>query len=591
MMRAFFIEHKKAFQTKAYKLGKIFKLSKSFNFYYVLRILCTFNIAVAGNEMNIRIQDIILSMLLNKKDYRGIVNELNSLAKRQGEPFVVFHRQQFLFLIKTILLYGDPNNKTFYKDTKNKLGKVLTSINAYLGKREPRFEETDEEKVERLSKDLVPISFFASTGNYHGSSIIYRFARTITMWNTIYLQLKASGAIKYDYDADFKMLTNLSFIEYLYILFAIYLHFMNIDVENAEADRYFFNEKSYFSHSNLNAVDVGRVIDTCRLVPTTFEQSYKKIVDDFLGGKDNYSLNFVVFQDKPLLELESGQIFPIDLGYFADKVREGIYWELNNSYGDKDLDKAKKDYLPHMMGMIFEEYIKLILLSAFGSKFTPLPAGVASQAEGTILIDLPNRKKCLVVIEVKHIRLKLQTILKRDLNASLNDFKKVLGNKDGLGQIYSTIVQIFNGTLTIPDLNVTDIDTIIPLIITSEFMPDDPFSRKFYEDNFINDQKKQLPDSIQAILLEPYLISADEMEMIESMVLTKGDNKLVEFFHERNKVITKKNIYGFHEMLGSVRDDMIKKGYSYRNGRLDTIFKNFAKELRIHLFNNPKIST
>lgn len=587
-MRVFFVEHKKAFKTKPYKLGKIFKKVRSFNFNYTLRVLSALNTAVSSREQNINIQSKILRMLFNKNEYNLIVESLNNLVRKNREPFIVFHRQQILLLIKTILLKGDLNNHSDYKETKSKLGLMLSSMNAYIAKDNSRNGETKEEEIERLSKFFVPSNFFSTTTNYHGTATVQKIARTLIIWKDLYQRLRLSGTITHDYETDFKNIVGVSFEEYLNILFSVFIHFMTIDPETADFDRYFFNIPTYFSTTNVSLSDAENVINTCKIDIPNFANNYASIVQNALKNQDNYLFNFTQFQDKPLMELENGQIYPIDLGYFAMKVQEGIYWELNSYYKENPAEKKKYDFMPKMMGYIYEEYVKDVLSTLFKSDLHILiPSGVAGvpQAEGLFIINLPNGKKFLVIFEVKHIRLKLQTLLKRDLQASIEDFKKILSKSDGLGQIYSTLEQLYDGRLVIPGLNTNDIEEILPLVVASHFIPDDPFSRKFYNDNFINDLKKNLSSNIPiSKLLEPYIIDADELEMLEQLVINDGNIKFVELFRDRNKVVATVNSLGFHVMLPSIRDTLINNRQNYRNTRLESIFNTFANQLKTFLF-------
>lgn len=313
------------------------------------------------------------------------------------------------------------------------------------------------------------------------------------------------------------------------------------------------------------------------LNPAEAKSIYENDVHEILTGTDYYEYNFLLFQRNPLIELTDGLYFPIDLGYFSNKLKEGIYWILHDYYKKKD-EKLFRE-LSKFRGELHENYVCSIIETTFNKSIKLTESNEPGAKQADLICILSNR--VAFIIEAKHLYLRHQTIVSGNRKSSINDFSKVFGTESGLGQIIGTINNITNKKVDIEFINIEDLDEIYPIIVTSEFIPDDTFSRKFYDDEFIQSQYDSLNEQIIGKIKRPLVITIDELEAFQQIVIEKGEDYVVNFIRDRVAKISEKNEKGYYSIdVDSIWNTLSNQGEIYINTYLNKVFLQIEEKVK-----------
>lgn len=567
---------------------QIKEIFKSVNFAVAVQIITKFNVALWHLFPDPKVQAFLLNQTFNRTNKKLVLKEVKRKLDERArtvteEGFVViFHRHQLLYALKLLLLADKSETPLNEESTWKAIGKPLIAISTYLEPDEDTSSLPINERIEHMRKFMLRSACLAHTANDHGILSMNRIARAVYQWTDTYTKLKNAGKLNFDFEADFLEASGMSFLEFIELGFSSYIQTKHLDPIEDSEDKYIFNLNNYFSKTKVDKTKVQAIFNQLTFKATDFPSLYAEDVHNILKDTDVFNYNFITFQRKPLIELFDGVYFVVDVGFFSQRVRDGIYWILENYYLNKGMEPQRRE-LSALKGYMTESYSSEIIEETFKT-YIRLPEDSRKQAD--YLIEIKKGEDIyLIILEIKHLTLSYKTVVSGDKNTSLKDFDKIFGKK-GLSQVFNTINRIINKDDEFKHIDLNKVKKIIPLTVSSDFIPDDPFATLFYEENFIKQHLAKVDKKYHPLIANSMNINLDELEVLQASIQDKDESVFLEFLLERDKAISTRNeINLYTTKVDTVWNMLIKKGLVGKNTKLMKVFDEFAKSLYKSLFN------
>lgn len=361
----------------------------------------------------------------------------------------------------------------------------------------------------------------------------------------------------------FKESTGLDIKTYYQLIFCL-LPGWSVNHEPEKIDEQVWRDyRKYFSSLKFSDEIADRFIGSLSIQRSNFShlnKSYtrKAMVQDNLW-------NYITFLNRPILE-EKGIISCIDPNLLTLTMYEGVYNTLRTHIDErqiKDID------LPNIWGMVYEEYILMILKNAFGNDLTT-HITINGQESIDAVVELHDT---VLLIEIKYAHWRYKT----RINPTRENIQQHLGkinryrpwvdkkgryktSKKGFGQIKDFYINYKGGNLD----NKFDFGDkqIIPVLIMGEMYPFDPISRELFEGYL--EQEKCLIDYENHVL--PFvLLSSSEVELAESLIENVSLNKFIELFRKFSYSFREKKPY--FERTTTFLNVVHDSGYVFNNSK------------------------
>jgi len=577
-----YIQYNEIFSDSYLSIEEIKKEFSHFEKASLLEILCKINLALWKHRLERSLQFRLSQFLFSEDDYRLVEK---ALLRNKG---LIFHRQQILFCIKLLLSVvtieeGKLEHANMYK---NKLGKILLSLNDYTEPLGSNVAQLIKNKLDTSRQGFARAWYFTHTGDIRN-----RMARCLTLWIKIPRSKRGRELlqnISFNPKKEFLAETGLSMFEFIGTTLALLAKYLSIEPKTAKAEDFLLHKLTYFSTTKLEEMKRIGIFNQLLLDKARFNEIYNNDVKSILNGEDIREYNFLSFEDKPLIELDKDKIIPIDPYYLANKVTDGIYWILLNRF--KRLGEFKKKRgreLSKYYGHLIQEYVFQILRNIC-DEVIELPPDDKKTADFICKI-IHNDRIFLVVSDSKKIALQHRTKILSDRENTLKDLDRIFGVKSGFAQIYETIRRIRQNKVKGINVNLGEIDGIFPILITDREICEDPLSRLLYEMKYFNDHKKRLFHMPKPKIFEPIFICLDELEVIESYCISQGKEQFLKLILERNRILkirkTESYVYKIPVQLVPLWNYLYELGFmQYENQRLIETFKYYHEKMADKLF-------
>lgn len=580
---ATYLEFSQVYNSPALSLGEIGELCTHLEKSTYLELLCKINIALWGHYKDINLQIGLANLLFSKNDAQKVIEQ----AKLRKA--FIFYRQQVLYLIKIILLSKTVVGEKLKHDNTNKeiLGKILLSLNDYT--------EPIGKYINILSKkneaESLRQSFSRNWYFIHSGIFFNKIVRSLTLWSEIPTTARGKNLLQefeLNPQKEFYEETGLDILDFIGFAMTTLGPYLKINIETAESKDFFINKEKFFSKSKILDIEKRKLFNQLILDKDRFDEIYENFVEELLDGKDIPEYNFLPFEDKPLLEIYDNLLITIDPIYLTNKVTEGVYWILLNRFGKQgEYRKGKGRELSKYYGYLIQEYVYQILINICDDVFE-VPSTTKKTADFIGITNYKN-KLYLIVIDSKKIALSYKTIILSDKKSSLEDLERIFGSKSGFVQIYETIRNLRQNKVKDFSINIKDVDTIFPVLITDREIFEDPFSRLLYENEFLNKHKEGLLYTPSPIISEPIFINIDELEIIEACCNSLGKGEFIELLLKRNELLMKRisrdGIENIPIDIFPLWNNLWELGFmEFKNENLKRTFSDYYKNITKRLF-------
>jgi hypothetical protein len=269
-----------------------------------------------------------------------------SLLQPREEVRYVFHRQQILFIAKTVILYCADDDQTIAPAQFKELGKVFLMAGDHLGT-PPKKPEAIPDKFAYFASTLLPVQ---EASGFHRFD--YKMARSFMMLHHSAPQLRDRRPRYWDIPALFEQTCGLPLLTFQSLLFGALTKFVKFDPKAYMDDpRSYGLDRGWFRSTNVRPELIETFLDCVSNTPELFKGSFEKA--DW-GASD-----FTPFRDRPLFK-DGDYYFLIDFAFLAEKFETGPFWTVHNTLKTN----AEKIDLHSFWGEVFERYSNDVLKTA-----------------------------------------------------------------------------------------------------------------------------------------------------------------------------------------------------------------------------------
>jgi hypothetical protein len=275
-------------------------------------------------------------------------------------------------------------------------------------------------------------------------------ARNLLLINEIAPQLVTRADYR-DLRAAFIKAAGLTPEHFCELIFCVTTKFINI-VDEQGTNQGFILQKTFFQHTAIPEEEIEAFFSAHT---TTLESLQQR-------AQSNHSLNndFLIFQDRPLLEFGPGTYLCIDPGFLLEKAGKAFYWTLHATTPTKELlgywASAIDRYAQWHATQTYRGTGKLMCSPKF-----------ADGAEAADLLLVEGQR--LLIMEVKACTLTAQakysfnaTLLMEELERKAIEGED--GERKGVAQLRHNINRLLNGD-SIPDIDLRKITKIYPILV------------------------------------------------------------------------------------------------------------------------------
>ncbi|NOU72533.1 hypothetical protein GC098_14035 [Paenibacillus sp. LMG 31458] len=512
-----------------YNQDKLIELIKEVPLGGVLNVLSQLN-SIPGNDKTIR------SNFFNH--LHEVAPELEFVEKKVA-PHFLYSGQGLLAVWKWLLAHGDMK----------KLDDEILIVNAintivYLNLLISDYLYDEKVDVERLKYDMFSNAVFNSESDFRNS-----LARAALMFDEIagdssyfnpkeYLDIKKAFLDHYGY----------SIKEYLSVVFALFAGFMK---SKNEVIPEWNRANDYFSASKIPTI-ANSILEELSMTISEGSTWSKDTLDE--------TWNYTKFRQKPILKLENGTFFPINIKYLYEQVFDELYFKIRQAY------PGSSTQIFSFYGRCFEKYIEILAQEAIDS--SPLPYTMikefsfGSNKSPDVMIRLGSK---LLAVEAKAKRL--------SMDAFISGSKEAI-EKDTHRLVIDPILQLHNCVKELKERGHEALHGIDEIYLMSATLGEFPTLSPFEEDIRLSVEKGfELP--IKAY----YHVDIEEFEMFVEIISRKNAKPLFKYLDNKKK---HSNHLPFKNFLISS---------SLKPKRLRYIAKKFKKhidEISGIIFNNPE---
>ena len=253
---------------------------------------------------------------------------------RLNEPRFVFHRRQFLLLIKLAILHGPETGIDLVREPLGFGDAFLMANDQFhfaLGG------VTAEEKLLNTLTDFVPVI------EYSGIRLQSEIARAFLLLTEVSPKLRNHPEF-IDIPKTFDALTGVPLLDHFALWFGLFSKFMVLDLAALQKDwMELYIRPDFYRTTQIPPETARKFLDELTASPQALRNKFSQ--------RDYGSNDFTPLRDKPLVGESNGAV-PSDMFFVLEKIQSGPYWRINNS------SRQMGDKLRRFWGPVFEEYVK-----------------------------------------------------------------------------------------------------------------------------------------------------------------------------------------------------------------------------------------
>jgi len=466
----------------------------------VLILLSKLNILLDKVPFNERLTlDVTLARTMFDKTVRRRAAEFLWQARRQATRYYWYSEQQVSRLTLLALRYSK-RRRTPIKDEGSRgwLGRLLLAINDHLDPLQDEPVDAASLPAERLRSELLEMLLRNGIFNHHE-----RFDASLCRNYDLFIRLpQVIGGLQIDLRSAFHRATGLDPFTYMALGFAMFAHWAELSLENAERFPILLNPSMYFRTSR-----VRKSLPTLLRRISAPENWYVRRHDTELShvGLGHYAVRPLA--ERPLLRLRNGHLLCLSWRYLREKLTTNLYYEVLSGLPDTRSRNAFLD----TFGRVLEAYVQEIfrrMYPAATQRFHEILYGRDNEQAGDGIVLYPDT---LIIVEVKSARLLAATSVTGDVAGF--DEKLDKAYLHAARQIDRVIQDFKAGQFRVAGIAAGTIRRYVPLLLTIQHIPQD---RLVWE--HIEQRRKTKSLLMSADIERLQIMHIEELETIEPLV-------------------------------------------------------------------------
>jgi hypothetical protein len=416
---------------------------------------------------------------------------------RLDKPQYVFHRRQFLLLIKLALMHCPEQGIDLVKEPLG-FGEVLLMANDQF-----HFElggTTNEEKLLNTLTNFVPVV------EYSGLRLQNEIARSYLMLTQISLELTDHPDF-IDIPDTFYNLSRIPLHDYLALWFGLISKYMSIDLQSLQKDwTELYIRPEFFRTTQIPLEIVQIFLAEMTATPGELRGTFMR--------RDYGSNDFTALRSKPLIVERNGAVLS-DIFFAIEKIQSGPYWRINDS------SRAVGDRLRRLWGSVFEEYLRKLFTSSCDSHFNyyfhdPRYQGSASEQVCDAFLIFGDT---LILLEYKSSMFRAESKYSGNPDLLLREIEDKLvvtreDNPKGVKQLAAAVRRLFgtNNRERVQGVDLSHISQVFPVLITLDSIGRTLLMPRFLSEYFQREVQNHLSKSPQVSPL--FSVYVEDLEMM-----------------------------------------------------------------------------
>lgn len=230
---------------------------------------------------------------------------------------------------------------------------------------------------------------------------------------------------------------------------------------------------------------------------------------------------YLPFLKRPMYETESGLVMPLSMELLSERASAGIYWETAAYMIDRNQATGGIQALNQYLGLPFQAYITDLFKQAHGSYGPGSPrywserelqaaSGRREAVPDGVLIE----NDTVVLFEVTASGLTLAALTSQTPQQLAADVERKLRKK--VGELRRGLESILDGSIRIPDYDVSSLRLIIPVLVTLHPLPQSVCRLRVLEAELTPHCRLGTPPRTEVGSVQ--LLTAEECEILEPLI-------------------------------------------------------------------------
>lgn len=490
---------------------------------------------LAGDDKGMQeLQGFLVANFIDDEILEGRLKPRFGQAQRDERP--IFTRQQMLALMRlsalvcseSALMVADGKQPGGYA-----LGRCCLTMNDHLtSRKEERAIRggTAQRQRKQLGLQMAPVLEL-----YNPPNLQRAIVRSEIMFSEILKSKPMKEKIKrelggFDLAMAFRSATKLTLEQYQELVFVTLASYYAREREELIENSGLFtiHRSKYINNTFIKQRDFDNylAIDSIRLsdLPARIEKQRPAL--------PHY--DFVVFRERPLLELDGGYLICVDPCFLVEKLGAGLYWAILNSLKEEE----DRNHAFRAFGYLFEFYVDRIMQQIYpptSGLFMSFPKFQDGNEAFDGIVCLGDH---LIVMEYKGGFLKQEA----KYGGKMKAFEKDLDAKFGIGrgagvyQLVNKMERLFHREPVrrdrIPGLPLNQVTKVTPVLVVREPFLRAPFMNWMLNNRFIRLlRQRKVTNRIEIAPLT--VIDIDSLEILKANLIA-GDFSFEQCLNARN---------------------------------------------------------
>ena len=424
---------------------------------------------------------------------------------------VILTRANILYVAKQALLACEPSGRD--PATAREIERVMVCClmaNDLLHGRTA----TPDDSVIQMATSLLPFASYIP----HSDDLL-AIARNLLLMSEIAPQLKSRSDYR-DLNVEFESATTLTPQAFCELAFCAATKFLTNLAEQNNAGGLILTP-TYFQHTSLPAPIVDSFL---RQQTTTMED----LRSEARGSRSSDS-DFLLFQDRPLIEFAPQHYICIDPGFLLEKAGRSFYWTLHSAS-----DNNRRKHLLGYWGLIVEKYAQWLFAETYSGRgdvwYNPC---FSDNSEGCDILIREGRALILVEIKASILTARAKYSFSPELLHEEVMKKAIRGGDEerkGLAQLHNAITRLLAGE-RIGDVDCSQVSIIYPVLVFLDRSFTAPYFTDVYAHHFDRTRFRKTP-----ITTKPYALALTDLENMLPYSHQYGLSEIFDDYFRNNRL-------------------------------------------------------
>ena len=240
--------------------------------------------------------------------------------------------------------------------------------------------------------------------------------------------------------------------------------------------------------------------------------------------------DFIIFQDRPLIEFAPDHHMCIDPGFLLDKAGRSFYWTLHNNTASN-----RRKHLLGYWATLIERYAQWLVAETYGGSGTVIDSPHFPNNDEACDIAIREGSR-LILMEIKASVLTAKAKYSYDPKVLEEELlRKAIqgdeGERKGVAQVHNTIRRFQNGE-TIQEIRAGQITLIYPMLVFLDKSFTSPYLSRLYRESFDRTTLRKRPKTTS-----PVAITVGDLESVLPTTHLHDLSDILDEYYSHNRAV------------------------------------------------------